>query len=171
MLTDASDPTDVLSATFSKMKLKALSVATLDAGGRWAVEFPPVEVLRLNVVLSGECWLVVEGEKPAYHLRAGDCVLLPHARRHVVTADLSIKKRLDVLRLARRAQDGVVTVVCNGGGDFLSVGSALQLDGHFQEIVFGRMPSVIHVPSHAEQAAVLRWSLDRFGAEVRNRQP
>ena len=51
MLTNASDGDDVLSATFSKMKLKALAAATLDAGGRWAIEFPAFDVLRLNVVL------------------------------------------------------------------------------------------------------------------------
>jgi AraC-like DNA-binding protein len=169
MLTSVSDTNDVLSATLSKMKLKALTAATLDASGRWAIEFPAVNVLRLKVVLSGECWLAVEGEKPVYHLRAGDCVLLPHAKRHVVAADLSIKKRLQLHQLRGKAEDGVVSVICNGGGDFLSVGSAFQLDGHFQEIVFGRLPSVIYVPAHAEQAAVLRWGLERFGAEVSNR--
>ena len=49
--------------------------------------------------------------------------------------------------------------------------SAFQLDGHLQEIVFGRLPSVIHIPAHADQAAVLRWGLERFAAEVRNRNP
>jgi AraC-like DNA-binding protein len=170
MLTSAADSNDVLSATLAKMKLKALVAATLDAGGRWAIEFPAVDVLRLQVVLAGECWLTVEDEKPAYHLRAGDCVLLPHAKRHVVASDLSIKKRLQAHRLKGQARDGVVSVVCNGGGEFFSVGSAFQLDGHFQEIVFGRLPSVIYVPAHAEQAAILRWGIERFGAEVRNRQ-
>jgi AraC-like DNA-binding protein len=170
MLTSASDADDVMSATLSKMKLKALTAATLDAGGRWAIEFPAFDVLRLQVILAGECWLAVEGEKRAYHLRAGDCVLLPHAKRHVVAADLSIKRRLQAHRLIGKAQDGVVSVVCNGGGEFFSVGSAFQLDGHFQEIVFGRLPSVVYIPAHAEQAAVLRWGLERFGAEVRNRQ-
>jgi AraC-like DNA-binding protein len=169
MLTHASDGDDVLSATFSKMKLKALSAATLDAGGRWAIEFPAFDVLRLNVVLAGECWLAVEGEKSTYQLRTGDCVLLPHAKRYVVAADLSIKRRIPVHQLIGKAEDGVVSVVCNGGGEYFAVGSAFQLDGHFQEIVFGRLPSVIHIPAHAEQAAVLRWGLERFGAEVRNR--
>jgi AraC-like DNA-binding protein len=168
MLTSISDAGDVLSATLARMRLKALTAATLDAGGRWAIEFPAVEVLRLQVVLAGECWLAVAGGKP-YHLRAGDCVLLPHAKRHVIAADLSIKRRQQAHKLRWKAQDGVISVICNGGGEFLSVGSAFQLDGHFQEIVFGRLPSVIHVPAHAEQAAILRWGIERFGAEVRNR--
>ncbi len=170
MLTSASDSNDVLSATLAKMKLKALTAATLDAGGRWAIEFPAIDILRLQVVLTGECWLAVEGDTATYHLRAGDCVLLPHKKRHVIAADLSVKRRLQAHRLQWKAQDGVVSVVCNGGGDFLSVGSGFQLDGHFQQIVFGRLPSVIYIPAQAEQAAVLRWGVERFGAEVRNRQ-
>jgi AraC-like DNA-binding protein len=169
MLTSASDSDDVLSATLAKMKLKALTAATLDAGGRWAIEFPAIDILRLQVVLTGECWLAVEGDTATYHLRAGDCVLLPHKKRHVIAADLSVKRRLQAHRLQWKAQDGVVSVVCNGGGDFFSVGSGFQLDGHFQQIVFGRLPSVIYIPAHAEQAAVLRWGVERFGAEVRNR--
>ncbi len=171
MLTRASDANDVLSATLSKMKLKAVAAATLDAGGRWAIEFPAFDIIRLHIVLSGECSLAVDGEKATYRVRAGDCILLPHGKRYVVAADLSVKRRLQAHQLIGKAQDGVVSVVCNGGGEFLSVGSAFQLDGHFQEIVFGRLPSVIHVPAHAEQAAVLRWALERFGAEVRNRHP
>jgi AraC-like DNA-binding protein len=171
MLTHASDADDLLSATLSKMKLKALAAATLNAGGRWAIEFPALDVIRLHIVLAGECSLAIDGEKATYRLRPGDCALLPHARRYVVAADLSVKRRLQPHQLIGKSQDGVVSVVCNGGGEFFSVGSAFQLDGHFQEIVFGRLPSVIHVPAHAEQAAVLRWGLERFGAEVRNRHP
>jgi AraC-like DNA-binding protein len=169
MLTSASDADDVLSATLSRMKLKALNTFVLDAGGRWAIQFPAVEVLRLNVILTGDCWLAVEGEKPTHHLRAGDCFLLPHAKSFVMAADLAIKKKLPLERLKGTTQDGVLSLVCNGGGAFLAVGSAFQLEGHFQQVVFGHLPSVIHIPAHAEQAAVLRWTLERFAAEVRNR--
>ncbi len=168
MLTSASDAGDVLSSTLSKMKLKALNTTTLDASGRWAVEFPAADVLRLYAVLA-ECWLAVEGGRAPVHLRSGDCFLLPHPKSFVVATDLSIKKRMQALRLASFAQDGVVGVVCNGGGELFAVGSVFQLEGHFQEILFGRLPSVVHIPAHAEQAAVLRWSLERFAAEVRNR--
>jgi AraC-like DNA-binding protein len=171
MLTNASDADDVLSATLAKLRLKALSTTALDAGGRWAIELPAVDVLRLHVVLAGDCWLAVADEKATYHVRAGDCFLVPHAKRLVMAADLGIKKRLPLHQLNWKAEDGVLSVVCNGGGEFFAVGSAFQFDGHFQEIVLGRLPSVIHIPAHAEQAAVLRWSVERFAAEVRNRHP
>ncbi|HUB06798.1 MAG TPA: AraC family transcriptional regulator [Myxococcales bacterium] len=169
MLTQASDAEDVLSATLSKMQLRALGTSALDAGGRWAIEFPAVDVLRLHVVVAGECWLAVADEKPSYHVRAGDCFLVPHAKSLVMAADLALEKRLPLRELEWSAQDGVLSLVCNGGGEFYAVGSAFQFEGHFQDIVFGRLPPVIHVPAEAEQAAVLRWGLERFAAEVRNR--
>ncbi len=169
MLTNAADAEDVLSATLSRMKLKALGSSALDAAGRWAIEFPAVDVLRLHVVLAGDCWLAVAGERATYHMRTGDCFLVPHAKSLVMASDLSIKKRVPLHQLKWTAQDGVLSVVCNGGGGFFAVGSSFRFDGHFQNIVLGRLPPVIRIPAQEEQAAVLRWSLDRFAAEVRNR--
>ncbi|HEX7666097.1 MAG TPA: AraC family transcriptional regulator [Polyangiaceae bacterium] len=171
MLTSPTRADDVLSATLAKMHLKALNSTTIDAGGRWAFELPAAEVLRLQVVLRGDCWLVFEGERRKHHLVAGDCFLLPHAKALVMTSDPSIKKRQPLRRVIRSAQDGVMRLVCNDGGDFLSIGTAFQLEGHFQEIVFGRLPSLIHIPAHADQAAVLRWGLERFVAEVESAHP
>jgi AraC-like DNA-binding protein len=96
---------------------------------------------------------------------------LPHAKGLVMASHLSIKKRQPLRRVIRSAHDGVMRLVCNDGGDFLSIGTAFQLEGHFQQIVFGRLPSVIHIPAHADQAAVLRWGLERFAAEVKNHHP
>lgn len=171
MLTSATSADDVLSATLAKLQLKALNSTTIDAGGRWAFELPAAKVLRLQVVVRGDCWLAFEGDRRTHHFVAGDCFLLPHARKVVMASDLSIKKRQSLAQVIREARDGAMRLVCNDGGDFLSVGSAFQLEGHFQEIVFGRLPPLIHIPAHADQAAVLRWGLERFTAEVQNTQP
>lgn len=171
MLTSPTSADDVLSATLAKMQLKALNSTTIEAGGKWSLELPAAAVLRLHVVLAGDAWLAVEGHKAKHHLRTGDCFLLPHAKRIVLASDLSIKKRQPLERVIRSAKDGVMQLVCNDGGDFLTIGTAFQLEGHFQQIVFGRLPSVIYVPAHADQAAVLRWGLERFAVEVKNMQP
>ena len=58
-------------------------------------------------------------------------------------------------------------MTCNGGGDFYSLGAYFQFDGYLPKIMFGHLPPVIHIPEHMEQAAILRWSLERFSAEFR----
>ena len=169
MLTNAADAEDVLSMTLARMKLKALSIFTLDAAERWAIEVPAVDVLQLHAVLAGDCFLAVDGEARTYHVRTGDCFLVPHAKGLVMAGDRATKRALPLHRLKGTARDGVLSFVCNGGGRTFSMGAAFQLDGHFQQIVFGRLPSVIHIPAHDDHAAVLRWSLERFSEEARNR--
>ena len=61
--------------------------------------------------------------------------------------------------------------MCNEGRDFFAAGSAFQIEGHFQDLVFSRLPSVIHLPADADHAAVLRWAIDRFAVEVRSSRP
>jgi AraC-like DNA-binding protein len=96
---------------------------------------------------------------------------LPHAKGLTMASDPSVKRRQPLHRLMRHPQDGVVSLVCNQGRDFFAAGSAFQLDGHFQDLVFRRLPSVIQVPADADHAAVLRWAIERFAVEVRNARP
>lgn len=169
MLTTPSMEGDLLSGTLATMKLAALNITTIQAGGRWAMELPAAPVMRLHVVLQGECWIAIDGDRKKHHFRAGDCFLLPHARSIAMASDLSAKRRAP--RVTHDPRDGVVSVVCNEGRDFFAAGSAFQLEGHFQHVVFGRLPAVMHVQADADHAAVLRWAIDRFAVEVRNARP
>ena len=157
----ASDP---LSTALMKMKLRAFINLTLDAGGAWAFDFPALEGFTLNAVRKGESWLSVAGQRENVHLRAGDCFLMTGGRRFSLARDLGSKKRQRAEELFAIARDGVVT--CQGGGDFLVVGTLFRFEGHLARVVFGRLPPVIHIAGDLDQAAVLRWSLERFGAEL-----
>ncbi|MDR3613269.1 MAG: AraC family transcriptional regulator [Candidatus Obscuribacterales bacterium] len=158
---------DVFSSILMRMKLKSSAAGALDAGGRWAIQFPVYEDFKLQLVLKGEAWISVEGEPSNYHVKAGDCLLTTGGKPFVVARDLSIQKKIKVESLFRTAKNGVLTV--NEGGDFLSVGTIFQFDGHLHKIIFAHLPSVIHIPGHLEQAAVLRWSIELFRAEYLER--
>ena len=158
---------DTLSVALMRMKLRAFLNVTLDAGGSWAVDFAGIEGLTLNVVQKGECWLTVTGQREKLRLRAGDCLLMTGGRRFTVSRDLVPKKRQRAEDLFELARDGVLT--CQGGGDVLIVGTVFRFEGHLPRIVFGRLPPAIHIAADSDQAAVLRWSLDRFGAELRGK--
>ena len=162
---DALSVTDSLSTVLMKMKLRAFLSMVLDAGGNWAVDFPASEGFTLNVVQKGEAWLSVAGVKSRLHLRAGDCLLLTGRRSFTVSRDPAPRKRVRAAALFVHARDGVVT--CQGGGDFRSAATVFRFEGHLARIAFGRLPPVIHVAGDSDQAAVLRWSLERFGAELR----
>lgn len=168
MLIRPSASDDVLSATLAKLRLEAVGTSTIDAGGRWALELPAVPLLRLHVVLAGQCRLAVG--RHAVQLRAGDCFLVPQGRPVTLGSDMSGKKT-PLSRARVTAADGLVQIAVGDGGELFMAGTAFQLEGHFQDIVFGRLPPVIHIPAHVDQAAVLRWGIERFAAELRSVQP
>ncbi len=156
---------DPLSTALTTMKLRAYRNVGLDAGGSWAIDFPPYEGFTLNVVQKGECWLHVADSRDTIRMRAGDCFLLTGGRKFTLATNLQLKRRFRAERIYRDAQGGLAT--CNGGGDFFTAGPIFRFEGHLPSILFRRLPPVIHLDGGSDQAAVLRCSLDRFNAEMR----
>ncbi|WP_458070866.1 AraC family transcriptional regulator [Rhodanobacter sp. BL-MT-08] len=156
---------DPLSTALIKMKLNASINVALDAGGKWAMDFPAYDGFTLNVVQKGECWLALERGARKVRLRAGDCFLLTGGRTFTLASDLDLKKRFRAENMFTDAQGGLAT--CNGGGDFFVAGTIFRFEGHLPSVLFARLPPVIHIDGGSDQAAVLRWSLERFGAELR----
>ena len=98
-------------------------------------------------------------------LRAGDCFLLTGGKHFTLATNLQLKKRFRAERLFTNTPGGLA--VCNGGGDFFVAGPIFRFEGHLPSILFRRLPPVISIDGGSDQAAVLRWSLDRFSAEMR----
>ena len=161
-----SDAIDPLSDALTRIRLRAFTNVALDAGSEWAVDFPAYEGFTFNVVQKGECWLSVTDHQAAVRLKAGDCFLMTGGRRFSLASDRSIKKRLSAQELFSQSKDGYVS--CNGGGDFFVAGTIFRFEGHLPSILFNRLPPIIHVDGCSDQAAVLRWNLDRFSAEMRS---
>ena len=162
-----SDGSDSLSTALMRMKLRALVNVTLDAGGSWAIDFPGSEGISLNVVQKGECAISVATHRETVRLRAGDCFLMTGGKEFTIEGGISAKKRKRAEELFAHARNGVMTH--QGGGDVLIARTVFRFEGHLPQIVFGRLPPVIHVHGDSDQAAVLRWSLERFSAELRGR--
>jgi len=160
-----SATSDALSMALMKMKLRAFINVALDAGGDWAVDFPAFEGFTLNVVQKGECWLSTEGSGDQLRLKAGDCFLLSGGKTFTLANDLATQHRFRAEDIFWSAPNGLA--ICNGGGDFYVVGTIFRFEGHLIPLMFGRLPQVIHIAGESERAALLRWSFDYFGAELR----
>ncbi len=160
-----SNPSDPLSTALNKMKLRAFIDVALDAGGNWAMGFPGYEGFTLNVVQKGECWLLVKGDSGAIRLRAGDCFLLTGGKEFTLASDPTSRNQFRAEQIFSQVEHGIAH--CNGGGDFFVLGMIFRFQGHLPSILFDRLPAVIHVDGISEDAAGLRWSLDRFCLEIR----
>ena len=159
---------DPLSDVLALLKPQSHVSAGFDAGGNWSIAFPRNSGIKCYAVVSGGCWLVVEGVAAPVRITAGDCFLLPSGRpfRTCSDPDLTPVEASAVFPPPRAG--GVVTY--NGGGDVFLVGSRFVLSGAHADILMKMLPPIVHIRKEADQAA-LRWSVERMMHELQNPQP
>jgi len=159
---------DPLSDVLSLLKPRSYMSAGFDAGGNWSIQFPQNIGIKCYAVVSGQCWLCMEGVADPLELKAGDCFLLPRGRSFRLASDMTLMP-VDAATVFSAARDGGVATH-NGGGDFFLVGSRFALTGNHAEILLAMLPPIIHIRKKSDQAA-LRWSVERMMEELRERQP
>jgi AraC-like DNA-binding protein len=160
---------DPLSDVLSLLKPRSYVSAGFDAGGEWSIQFRDQhEFIKCYAVVSGQCWLSVEGVPDAIRLKSGDCFVLPSGRPFRLASDLALTPA-DAEPIFSPARYGGVASY-NGGGDFFLVGSRFAVSGNHAGILLGMLPPVVHIWKELDQAA-LRWSVERMMQELRERQP
>ncbi len=156
-----------MSDVLSLLRPKSAISAGLDAGGDWAIRFPPHEGIKFNAVMSGSCWVKVDGQSQAQRIDAGDCFLLTRGRPFQFATDLSLPA-IESPAIYDRAVDGIAT--CNGGGDFFLIGGRFSFEGDHAALLFDALPAILHVRDVSAQAAVLRWALEQLAVELRTQR-
>ena len=159
---------DPLSDVLSLLKPRSYKAGGFAAGKDVSIQFPEHEGIKCYAVVSGECWLSVEGVPDPVRLRGGDCFLLPRGRAFRLATDLSLPA-VDAYTLFRTKSNGSVSSTDGGGMGFI-VGGHFVLDGRHADILLGMLPPIVHIRKESDKAA-LRWSLDRMMEELREPQP
>jgi AraC-like DNA-binding protein len=139
-----------------------------DVGGDLALKFPKHEGIKCYAVVSGQCWLSVEGVPDPVRLSTGDCFLLPRGLPFCLATDLTLTP-VDFFTLLSAPRNGG-TVSHNGGGDCFLVGGHFILSGSHADMLLGVLPPIVHIRKESDKAA-MRWSLDRMMAELHDPQP
>jgi AraC-like DNA-binding protein len=159
---------DPLSDVLSLLKPRTYMAGGFDNGGEWSVRFPQHEGIKCYALVSGECWLQVEGVAEPVNVKPGDCFLLPSGRPFCLASDLSLTP-VDASTLFRLPMNGVIRAI-NGGGDCFGVGGHFAFSGKHAEILLGVLPPIVHIRKESDRAA-MRWSLERLMLELREPQP
>lgn len=159
---------DPLSDVLALLKPRNYMVGGFDVGGEWSVRFGWYEGVKCYALVSGQCWLAVEGVSGPVRLTAGDCFLLPTGRPFRLTSDLSLPS-VDAHVLFRLPPNGAIRTV-NGGGDCFGVGGFFAFAGKHAGILLGVLPPIVHIRKEADKAA-MRWSLEHMMQELRDPRP
>lgn len=159
---------DPLSDVLSLLKPRTYVSGGFDVGGEWAIQFPQKEGIKCYAVVSGACWLSVEGVPDPVHLQTGNCFLLPTGRPLRLASDLSLAP-IDASAFYASGRSGGI-VSFNGGGSCLIVGGHFTLTGGHARILLGALPPIVHLQTESDKAA-LRWALERMRQELREQRP
>ena len=159
---------DPLSGVLSLLKPRNLMCGGFDVGGDWSFQFPQHEGIKCYAVVSGQCWLAVEGVPDAVYLKAGDCFLLPLGRPFRLASDLSLTPVDFRTMVSTLSKDGIPS--WNGGGDVSGVGGYFALGGDHAGILLGMLPPIVHIKQESDKSA-LRWSIERMMQELREPRP
>ncbi|MGK6316766.1 AraC family transcriptional regulator [Neorhizobium sp. DT-125] len=160
---------DPLSDVLSLLKPRNYMSAGFEAGGKWAIQFPQQgEGIKCGAVVSGWCWLSVEGIPDAVRLDTGDCFLLPSGRPFRLASDMAATSVDAGLIFPPARRGGVVSY--NGGGDFSLVSSRFALAGDHAGVLLRMLPPIVHIRKEADRTA-LRWSVERMMQELREPEP
>ena len=158
---------DPLSDVLSLLKPRSYVSGGFEVGGNLAIRFPKHEGIKCYAILSGHCWLSVDGVSEPVQLAMGDCFLLPRGRPFCLATDLTIEPvDFFVLRAAREAG----TLLNHGDGACFLAGGHFVLSGNNADMLLGVLPPIVHIRKEADRAA-MRWSLERMRQELSEPQP
>ena len=160
---------DPLSDVLSLLKPRSYMSGGFDVGGELSIQFPQYDGIKCYALVSGQCWLSVEGVPDALRLKAGDCFLLPLGRPFRLASDLSLTP-VDGLTFFATARRNGGIVSFNGGGSCFMVGGHFALSGNHAGILLSVLPPIVHIRKESDKAA-LRWCLERMREELLDPQP
>lgn len=138
------------------------------AGGRWAVRFPPPNLLKFFVAARGALWLSVDGEPAPVRLREGDVFLLVARRGLVLASDLAVPP-LDGRALYAGTSHELRQL--GDGDDVLFLGGHVVFESAHAQLFVDSLPHTLHVPADSPEAENLAWLIGRLVDEHRAARP
>lgn len=160
---------DPLSNVLSLLKPRNYLSAGFEAAAPWAIQFPDQQQgIKCVAVISGECWLSVEGMADGVWLKPGDFALLPSGRPFLMASGREVKP-VPASEIFDPSRPGRVTRL-NDGDAFSSVSSRFGLESQHAGLLLKALPPIVVIRDENGEAG-LRWSVERMMQEMREPQP
>ena len=158
---------DPLSDVLSLLKPQSCLAGGFEVADEMAISFPEHRGIKCYAIVSGQCWLSVEGVPEPVLLTGGDCFLLPRGLPFSLATDLALTP-VDFHVFLEAMKRGEVRQE-QGTGRYV-VGGFFALAGSHADLLLKSLPPIVHIRKESDKAA-MRWSLERMKEEVRDPQP
>ena len=159
---------DPLSDVLSLLKPRSFMSGGFDAGGDWCIQFERSNCFFFFALVSGHCWLSIEGIDEAMRLEAKDFVALPHGPAFRLASDLSVAP-IDVKTVVTGPMNGGI-ISWQGGGACFGLTAFFTFTTEHASILLSLLPALVHIRSDADRA-VMQWYLERMIAVLADPQP
>jgi hypothetical protein len=126
----------------SLLKPRSYISGGFEVGGDVAIQFPKHQGIKCYAVVSGQCWLSVEGVPDAVLLTAGDCFLLPRGLPFCLATDLSLTP-VDYRAFLPEKRNSDAAPHKEGGR--YVVGGHFILTGSHAEFLLKSLPPIVHI--------------------------
>ncbi|NBB10293.1 helix-turn-helix domain-containing protein [Pseudomonas sp. SLFW] len=153
-----SPVSDPLSDILSLAGLRAACSVRLQAGGKWALRFRPIE-LKFNVVRRGECWLCLP-DQPPRRLQAGDCFVV--SRTPFVLASAP---ELEAVNASEVFGPSGASASFGVGDEVELLGGSVSLVSPGASDLLALLPPAIVIRAESGGASSFAWLLDELDRE------
>ncbi|ATF92790.1 AraC family transcriptional regulator [Cedecea neteri] len=159
---------DPLSELLSLLKPQSYASGGVALHEEMAIQWPAHAGIKCYAVVSGRCWLSVEGMNEPLLLQAGDCYLLPPGPPFCLATEPDATP-VDFYTLRESGKLGPDVVPGQQESCFL-VGGHFVLSGEAADLLLSALPAVVCI-QQPESKAAMRWALDQMTDEVRHPRP
>ncbi|QDY77953.1 AraC family transcriptional regulator [Streptomyces qinzhouensis] len=141
----------------------------LTAAGNWALAFPAPGRLKIQAVLQGTIWLVMEGIEHPVRLATGDIAVLAGDRGYILASDPAVPPVDMVPRF--RAPTESFTHAGDEGLDAVTIGGHIDLNTTGKDLLLSALPPLMHVGAATAEAPAACWLMDQTLREIRSDAP
>ncbi|MFJ3840640.1 AraC family transcriptional regulator [Streptomyces sp. NPDC090054] len=141
----------------------------LTAAGDWALAFPAPGRLKIQAVLQGVVWLVIEGVAQPVRLDAGDVAVFAGDRRYTLASDPTVPP-IDALPLLRATSESFFHAG-DEGRDAATIGGHIDLNTTGKDLLLSALPPLMHVSAATAEAPAACWLMDQTLREMRSDAP
>ncbi len=137
---------DPLGEVLHHLRMSGMFYCCSELSEPWGIDLPPLsDCLMFHVVMSGRCWLEVDGVAPRL-LQPGEFALIPHGHGHRIVSDLGVEAAR-LFDIDREAVSDCYELLRHGGGGALTtmVCGAVHFEHPAAHQLVNALPSLLHV--------------------------